>query len=69
MTRKCDNYFCREAEAKRFRCSVIMPEGTPPQDAEFVKDGVAYGYTYYYCAKCLKADTRPLKVWDEGEEA
>ena len=67
MNRNCDS--CRKVEGK-FRCSVIMPEDTPPEDAVFVKDGIPYGYTYFYCGDCLAVQQttgRELKVWEDPE--
>ena len=58
----CDK--CGKRKGK-FRCSVIMSKDTPPKDAVFVEDGIAYGMTYYYCKPCLKSDKRNLKVWKD----
>ncbi len=62
-TRPCDR--CRTTKKKRLRCSVVMKEGTSRADAEFVENGVCYGYTYYYCRPCIKKDERELKVWKD----
>ncbi|GMR19005.1 MAG: hypothetical protein BMS9Abin34_129 [Patescibacteria group bacterium] len=62
---------CNDCEEEGvFRCSVVMPEGTPRQDAVFVKDGITYGYTYHYCSSCLAVQQTKggkLKVWEDSK--
>lgn len=66
---KCQNWTGRCKGEGTIRCSIIMKKGTPPGDAVFVEDGVAYGYTYYYCKRCFqrlsKARKAELKVWND----
>ena len=54
----------------KFRCSVKMPTGTKLEDAEFVENGIAYGFTYFFCKSCLKKRKKikwgkNLHVWGD----
>jgi hypothetical protein len=47
-----------------------MPTGTKLEDAEFVENGIAYGFTYFFCKSCLKKRKKikwgkNLHVWGD----